>query len=132
MYIRFWNLLRKAESSSQGQLVAQSKMKWFIDAGLSASSIFNRNKKKKTEFRNKYRSTPGARVNIKFLFECSTRYLSTANELADIELNTTGKRISMAIMCYSVYYINTIGLYGQEKSTEWFERRVTCQQLISR
>lgn len=47
MYIRFWNLLRKAESSSQGQLVAQSKMKWFIDAGLSASSIFNRSKKKK-------------------------------------------------------------------------------------
>lgn len=47
MYILFWNLLRKAESSSQGQLVAQSKMKWFIDAGLSASSIFNRNKKKK-------------------------------------------------------------------------------------
>ena len=47
MYILFWNLLRKAESSSQGQLVAQSKMKWFIDAGLSASSIFNRIKKKK-------------------------------------------------------------------------------------
>ena len=111
MYILFWNLLRKAESSSQGQLVAQSKMKWFIDAGLSASSIFNRNKKKKTEFRNKYRSTPGARVNIKFLFECSTRYLSTANELADIELNKTGKRISIATKCYSVYYINTIGLY---------------------
>lgn len=49
MYILFWNLLRKAESSSQGQLVAQSKMKWFIDAGLSASSIFNRNEKKKKQ-----------------------------------------------------------------------------------
>ena len=48
MYIRFWNLLKKAVSSSQGQLVAHNRIKCWSDTPLSVPSIYKKKKNKQT------------------------------------------------------------------------------------
>ena len=42
IYILFWNLLRKAVSSSQGQFVAHSRIKCWGEALWSVPSIYNK------------------------------------------------------------------------------------------